>query len=182
MLLTTAQLMTLKTDILADPVLSLLPNNDDGNQAIADAYNLNASPDYWVWRTLLTKNELTQATSVDETTFNWTGTGFIGRSQGERDAWRELFSVAGSVNPSLANVRNAFVDIFSGPTPPAPANRTHLSTSGRRKCRRIEKLFSILTVGGPVQTGLRGNTTNPDTLVLEGTITRANVLDARNQP
>src|SRR4051812_43793716 len=49
--LTTAQLQTLKADIAADGTLSAQPNTAAGNQAIADAYNAQASPAFFVWQT-----------------------------------------------------------------------------------------------------------------------------------
>lgn len=171
-MLTPAQLATLKADIEADPAFASVPNNDDGHFLIADAYNLTASPDFWVWRTKVTKNEYVQSTSVDGTTFNWTGAGFITRSQGERDAWREMFNGTETANPSLANVRQAFTDIFSGGTAPAPANRTHLTTVSRRKALRIEKLFATGT----------GSTASPGLMTYEGTITYQDVAAARNLP
>ena len=170
--LTAAQKVTLKADILADPTLNAEPNNDDGAFAIAAAYNLNAVPDYWVWRSNVPKNEFTQSLSIDGTTFTWTGNGFIGRTQGERDAWRELFNATNSVNPSLANVRQAFQDIFSGAQAEAVANRAHMATVGRRKARRGEKLFA---------TGL-GTTVAPSVMGYEGTISFQDVSSARNLP
>jgi hypothetical protein len=170
MALTAAQLTALKNDILADGTLSALPNSADGNFAIADAYNAAASPDFWVWRTSVTKEEYVNSISVDGTSFSWTGAGYITRSQGERDAWREMFSATGFVNPSLLGVRNAFNDIFSGGTAPAPANRTHLSTVSRRKATRAEKLFATGT----------GSTASPATMSFEGKITHQEVEQARN--
>lgn len=169
-MLSASQLATLKTDILADATFNGVANNSDGNQQIADAYNLSAAPDYWVWKTRVTKSELVTSVSSDGTTFSWTGAGFITRSQGERDAWRELFDDQGTCNPSLVNVRTAFTDIFSGGTAPAPANRTHLATVARRKATRAEKLFA---------TGA-GTTASPSLLVFEGNVTFEDVDKARN--
>ena len=132
-MLTAAQSAVLKADILIDPAFLAVPQGTDGAYEIAAAYNLLALPDFWVWRTVVSKSELVQSVSVDGTTFNWTGAGFITRSQGERDAWRELFGDRGICNASLANVLQAFTDIFSGSTVPAPANRIHLATVARRK-------------------------------------------------
>jgi hypothetical protein len=170
--LSSAQLATLKADILADPVLSAEPNTGDGNFNIALAYNLAASPDFWVWRSRVSKAEYIMSTSPDGTTFNWTGAGFITRSQGERDAWRELFDAQGNANPSLANVRQAFLDIFSGGTAPAPANRAHLAAVSRRKATRGEKLFATGT----------GSTASPATMGFEGMIVVTDVQNARNLP
>jgi hypothetical protein len=170
--LTPAQLTTLKADIVADGTLNAQPNNSDGNSTIAAAYNLNASPDYWVWRTAVSKAEYVGATSIDGTTFNWTGTGYITRAQGERDAWNQLFDAQGYANPSLPQVRQAVADIFSGATAPAPANRTHLLTVSRRKATRAEKLFA---------TG-SGTTASPSVMAFQGQISYQDVESARNLP
>lgn len=167
--LTSSQLATLKADIEADATLNAKPKTADASYEIAAVYNAAAAPDFWVWRTSVTKEELTNSVSVDGTTFNWTGAGFIARSQGERDAWRELFSRGGAVDPSKANVRQAFADIFSGTTAPAPANRTHLQTVARRKATRAEKLFATGT----------GSTASPATMSFEGRITPDDVQAAR---
>lgn len=169
-MLTLSQLAALRADILADPAFASIPNTPDGAFEIAGAYNANAAPEFWVWRTRVTKDEYVNAEGPDGTTFSWTGSGFIGRSVGERDAWRELFSISGIVNPSQPNVRQAFVDIFSGSTSPAPANRTHLAAVSRRKATRAEKLFA---------TGV-GTTASPGTLTFEGTLTYTDVLLARS--
>jgi len=187
--LNATQLQTLKTDIQANTnvIPEGMPNagafvgiqvkdipNDsgDGNFAVASWYNLNASPDYWVWRTSVAKGEYVNSTSADGTTFNWTGTGFIGRSQGERDAWREMFNGTNVVNPSLPQVRQAFQDIFSGGTAPAPANRTHMAAISRRKAKNGEKLFATGT----------GSTASPAVMGYEGSISLQDVNSALNLP
>ena len=169
--MTPAQLLILKNDILADPPLNSFPNNSDGNTAIAMLYALTALPDFWVWKTRLTKGECTQVVSVDGTAFAWTGTGFIARSAGERDCWNAQFD-SGWCNPSLPNVRQAFQDIFSGATAPAPANRTHLLAVSRRRATRIEQLLA---------TGA-GSTASPATMSFEGALTYQDVQAARDLP
>ena len=169
MALTSAQLATLKAAILADPALAAFPNNSDGNTAIAAALAVTAVPDFWVWRTQVSKAELTQGPGPDGTVFNWVGNGFITRSVGEQTAWSELFDAGGSVNASLTNVRQAFADIFSG-TGNAAANRTHLLAVGRRKATRIEKLLAVGT----------GSTASPAVMGHEGALTFEQVEDARN--
>lgn len=169
--LTSAQLATLKSDIQNDGALNSQPNTPDGNMVIANAYNANASPDFWVWKSRVAKNDLVTSVGPDGTTFNWTGNGFITRSAGEQTAWRELFNGTESVNPSLANVRQAFSDIFSG-TGNAQANRTHLLAVARRKATRGEKLFATGT----------GSTASPGTMVFEGGLTYQDVEAARRLP
>ena len=170
-MLTPAQLATLKADILADPVLAAIPNTSDGAFAIAELYALPANPDFWVWKTYCSKAEFVQTTGPEGTNFNWVGNGFITRSAGEQAAWREIFNGEFACNPSLANVRQAFADVFSG-TGNAAANRTHLLAVARRKALRIEKLFATGT----------GSTASPATMVYEGTIDYNTVLAARNLP
>jgi hypothetical protein len=167
--LTPAQLTTLRNDIVASSDLNALPNTPDGNFEIARLYNLNPAVDFWVWRTKVSKDELVGSTSVDGTTFSWTGTGYITRAQGERDAFNAIFDGNGFVNPSLASVRQAFADIFSGNTAPAPANRTHLNTVARRKATRFEKVFATGT----------GSTASPGLLVIEGRVSADVVSQAR---
>ena len=103
-----------------------------------------------------------------------TGAGFITRSVGECDAWRELFNGGGNgdgtTDPSLSNVRQAFLDIFSGATAPAPANRAHLAAMSRRKATRAEKVFA---------TGL-GTTASPGLFGFQGAITINDVGQALN--
>lgn len=151
--------------------LAALVGSPDGRYAIAAAYNVVASPDWWVWKSYLTKSEVVNSTSADNTTFNWTGNGFITRSAGELAAWENLFNASGSVNPSLANVRQAFSDIFSG-AGNAASNRTHLLAVARRKATRAEKLLGSGS----------GSTGSPATMGFEGTVTFSDVDTALNLP
>lgn len=167
-MLTTGQLTTLKADIIADGTLNAQPQNSDGAFAIAAVYNQIVAPDFWVWKSSVTKNDFTTGVSVDATTFIWVGNGFITRSVGEQAAWQELFNGSGGVNPSLANVRQAFTDIFSG-TGNAASNRTHLATMARRKATRAEKLFATGT----------GSTGSPAVMAVEGNLSYQDVQAAR---
>lgn len=169
--LTPNQLAALKADIDADPAFNALKGTTDGRYAIAAAYNLTAAPDFWVWRTYVTKSEVVNSTSPDGTTFNWTGNGFITRSSGELAAWENLWNASGSINASLPQVRQAFADIFSG-SGNAAANRAHLLAVARRKATRGEKLFA---------TGA-GSTGTPATMAFEGTVYFSDVDAALNLP
>jgi hypothetical protein len=165
-MLTAAQLQALKSDLAAN-----FPTLQD--EEAAAQYNVPANPDYWVWRSFVPDSEIYAATSPDSTTWSWTI--FIGRSQGERDAWRQMVNMAGGLNPSLANVRAGVADIFSGAG--GVNQRAYLLSVGRRKSTRGEKLFATATAGGA---GQRGSTANPDTMGFEGLITAADVSQARN--
>jgi hypothetical protein len=175
--LTPVQLAALKADINIDPILSVLPLNSDTAAFIAEQYNLTASPDYWVWKTALTRKEVVESTSLDPDgvtprTFNWTGNGFITRSQGERDAWREMWNHSGAVNPSLPSIRQAFQDIFSGAAAPAPSNRQHLLNVARKRATRAEKLFATGT----------GTAATPGVMSFEGLLQYPDVVEARQLP
>lgn len=156
-MLTDAQKATLKTHITGNSDTNALYLSGD-LQGLVALLNADASPDFWVWRSAVSKDELTGTTSGDGTTFNWTGAGYITRAQGERDAFDAIFNRDGAVNPSMTTVRQAFADIFSGATAPAPANRTHLLTIARRKATRLEKVFATGT----------GSTASPAVMGVEG--------------
>ena len=178
-----SQLAILKTNLAANTAtiggvqIKDLEHTDDNAQAIVDWYNVVASPDYWVWRTSVSELEFTRGVSVDGTVWSWTT--YIGRSQGERDAWARLFMGGGSgSNPSLSNVRQGVADIFSGAG--GATQRTHLLTVARRKVTRGEKLF-VAVATGPGNDDVannRGNTTNPDLLGFEGFVSRNDVNGA----
>ena len=170
--MTLSQLQTLKAFIDADATLSAFPNDEDGAIPCAAALNLSTSPSYWVWRTSVSESEYTRQSAVDTdgvTVTNWSWTTFIGRSQGERDAWPRLFMGGGTgCNPALANVRSAFSDIFSGA---GGANqRAHLLASSRRLASRFEKLFATGT----------GSASVPALMGLEGPVSAADVNNARH--
>jgi hypothetical protein len=163
---TPAQKAVIAADILANQDLSVNPNTDPGNQTIAALYNANATPDFWVWKTSVSEDDIVGQPSVDGTQFSWTA--FIGRSQGERDGWMRLFR-SGKVNPSFTNVQQAIADIFSGAGAIPVAQRTHILTAFRRKATRLEKL---LASGA-------GSTAAPATLTFEGSADIIGIADVR---
>lgn len=156
-MLTPAQLLTLKADIAADPVLSTIPHTPDGAFAVAAAYNLPASPAFIVWRTSVPEADFTDLTSEEATTWSWPA--YIARSVGEQAGWARMFA-GGVVNPARPNVRQGFQDIFSGNQNNAPAQRTHLAATCKRSALRVEKLFATGT----------GTTASPATMTVEGTL------------
>lgn len=180
-MLTPQQLTTLKQWVVT---------NASGifEQSTADLLNVIASPAYWVWRSSLGLHELTDEPDVDTdgttpTTFVWGGStgGYINRSQGERDAFNMLFNSVLTCKPHLANVRAAFVDIFSGAGAGAVANRKQCWSRAQRTAAVAEKIFAVQTIGGPTQTGNRGAKTNPDTMGFEGLITLQDLIQADSQ-
>jgi len=181
MQLTIAQLTTLKTWLQANAANL----NDQQAAALLNSY---PAQDYFCWQTVVTKHNLVEQPSVDTdgvtpTAFNWTG--FIQRSDAERDAWAELFNSTQQMRPALANVRKAFADIFSGGQTESVENRKHLWGFCQRKITTGEQLFVAETTDGPAQSGDRGTRSNPDSFgtglggaTLEGNVTAQNVIDA----
>lgn len=156
MSLTSAQLTLLKTDILAN--FPGVPNNDDENFAIADAYNLLASPAFIVWKSTLETSAVFDA-------LEWTT--FIGRSDNEQRAFT-LMMRNGVINPSRPNIRQGFADIFSGPS--GATQRASLLALAKRSATRAEKLFS---------TGV-GTDVAPATMSFEGNLSYSDISNARN--
>ena len=133
MALTNEELVILRDDIASDPAFAGLPHNSDGAWAVAAAYNLQAVPDFYLWKNTL-------STADCKTAMVWTE--FIGRTAGEREAWQFMLS-NGEINPSDVNVRQGIADIFSGPS--GLQSRTNLVAIAKRLATRIQKLFAVGT-------------------------------------
>lgn len=138
MALTTSQLTALKQAIEADAVLNAFPNNSDGAFAIAELLNQIASPDYWVWRTSVSRAGIYNDVSPDGTTWSWTT--YKGQTVAEQNAWTQMF-MGDTANFSKQNLRDGVAAIFSGSGAPA-TQRAHITAMGRKKATRIQKIFS----------------------------------------
>lgn len=150
MTLATAQLQTLKTHILTNTntipaghpwsgsfvgvQVKDVPNNSDGNTAIAGWYNLLASPDWTIWRKQVNVAEIARRingaelaglTSVNHTRFQ---TIIV------------LTNSAGGLDPSLADQRAFFDDIFSGAG--GATTRANLLILWKKLGTNAQKLFS----------------------------------------
>jgi hypothetical protein len=169
MALTPEQLQTLKTAILADPVLANQPMDGDGNGVIADAMNAQASPDYWIWRSKVTQDEIMQ------NGFDWVRVDNL--SVGKARIWEWLFDNRESViNPSKVNVRAGIAECWKGTTADN-AVRAAVFLHCQRLASRGEKLFS--TGSG---TSTNGDGVGPATSTFEGLITPSEVDAARHLP
>lgn len=160
--LTNAQLGTLKTYINSIPEWASLPMTNASGEIIREALNQLASPDWIVEKTQLSRHSILAETSIEGTTFTWTGGAYITRSQGERDAFREMFNSTGTVDPRLATIKAAFADIFSGTG--GATNRTHITALSKRKATLGEKVLSTGTgsLASPAQLGWEGQLTVDD--------------------
>jgi hypothetical protein len=156
--MTLAQLQTLKADIAADPTLGQLAHTPDNAFAVAAAYSQPASPAYTVWKTRVT---------ITEVGDNFVATELAGLTALNSDRLRTIavYSPDG-VNPSLADRRAFFDDVFSGAG--GNATRPRLLALWKRTASRLEKLFAAGT----------GTVNSPATLTIEGTLSIQDVQDA----
>jgi hypothetical protein len=147
---TPTQLTLLKNNIIEN--YSNLWNNQQFNQ-IAENYNVQASPNYYIWRTSI---------SIDEIKKNIAWTEIIALTQGQRDTFRFLTEF-GTIDASDANIREAFLAVFAAGT-----TRDNLILLSKRTTTVAEKLFATGT----------GSLANPAIASFEGRVTRENVLMA----
>ena len=156
--LTPAQLAAIKADIIANSDLNSQPNTADGAFEIARLYNLQASPAFTVWKTLVSISDVGAA-------FNGTELGNLTTANTGRLTAIAAFMGVG-IRPYLADQRQMFSDIFST----GGVTSASLQVLWKRLATRIEKLFATGT----------GSNGAPATLVLEGQITYQEVQQARN--
>lgn len=161
--LSDAQLATLKAAILADSNLNSQPNTPDGNFEVARLLNLPASPNFIVWKTKVQIDDIGDAINSAE---------LAGLSTLNSTRLQTLVQLSGrGVNPSLANRRAFFDDIFSGSG--GTQTRAALLILWKRLATYGEK---ILKAGGT------GTDASPATLGFEGTLSYSAVGQARNLP
>ena len=159
MALTPAQLQAIKAAILADGTLAAKPNNSDGAFEIAAALNLNAAPNFTVWKTNV---------SIKEVGDNFSGTELAGMTTGNQTRLQTIaaYSTDG-VNPSLIDRRQFFDDVFSGAG--GAATRAKLLILWKRLATRAEKACAIGT----------GSDASPAVMSFEGTLSYQDVEQAR---
>lgn len=171
-MLTAAQLQLLKNAIVADSVLNALPKTPDANDQIAQAFNALPSPDFWVWRTNVTRSEIynnQNDVGVSPDDF-WNWATYKAQAAVEQNAWTQMF-MGDQADFSKSNLRAGVASIFSG-SAPQTKQLAHILAIGRRKARRIEKTLATGT----------GSTASPAVMGYEGTITYSDVETARNLP
>lgn len=158
--MTTAQLVTLKAAIDADPTLSSLAHNDDNAIETARQFNLTAVPNFIVWKTNVDPNE------IMKNGMNWTRVDNL--SVGKARIWDWLTRL-GTFDASKENVR-AGIDATWVGTAADLAVRASVYTHCKRPCTKGEKLYA---------TGA-GTDASPATLGYEGNIGMQEVMEAWN--
>ena len=159
MALTPAQLPVLRAAINAVPAWAALVNNEDTADFISKELDKAASPDFTVWRTSVSLGEV--AANVD-------GVELVGLTSVRLAAYQSLL-LAGSVNPSNARLRAGFDQVFAAAG--GATTRPLLLALWKRLATAGEKIFAVGT----------GSDAAPATMAVEGTISRADIVQARAQ-
>lgn len=180
MAFTNTQLLAIKADILADPVLNAFPNAGDGNIEIALRYNALASPDFWVWNSQtsvssifdsITWANFTPVDAPDGTTI-WTNRALA--CQGKQFNIQTLLVGRNELNGANTTMRAGLQDALTAiPSGVGGANKsggwTAVQLILQRQAKRIEKLFATGT----------GSQASPAVCGYEGTISGGDVYNAR---
>jgi hypothetical protein len=132
--LTNAQYLALKNDINADGALApkFAAGGADNFAAIAAAYNAKV-PAFIVWKTAVDLMSIGNAVDATE---------LVGLTTGKLTQLQCLL-LFGDVNPSIANRRSAFDQIFNAAS--GTVTRPALLALWKRSALRIEKLFAVGT-------------------------------------
>jgi hypothetical protein len=150
--LTEQQITTLANYINTDPAFAALPKNRDGAFEIVPVLDQLASPDFYVWRTSVTLDEIMQ------NGFDWVLVDNL--AAGRARIWEWLFKNEGTIiNPSKSNVRDGIGECWKG-TAAMDAQRNVVLGHCKRKATRLEKLFAVGT----------GSLEVPATMAIEGSI------------
>lgn len=154
--LTTAQLTTIKADVLADPVLSTLTASSDSVNQIIAAMVAPKSPAFIVWKSKVPIGAIGKA-------FNSSELGGLTTANTNRLMALAHYLLDG-IDPSQASNRAFFDDIFSGTN--GTFTRPALAVLWKRQASRLEALLAVGT----------GTDASPATLGYEGGITYSEVL------
>jgi len=181
MALTNAQLLLIKTEISADPVLNVLANTPDNAFAIADALNLTASPDFFVWQTACPTQMIFNAinwanltpSDAPDVTIIFTNRALL--CQGKQFNLQIILTGRETINATNALVRSGLQDALTAvPSGALGASRSAgwaaVQLALQRKATRAEKVLATGT----------GSTASPGLMGFEGALTYQDVLDARS--
>lgn len=183
--MTPAQLQTLGAYIAADPVLSLIPNSNDGAYEVAAALNLPASPAYSVWQTSVPTQDILDAidwakyTPSDAPDGSGTWTNRMLAIQTKQMNLQNMLVGRESINATRANLRDGLRDaviqlpagVAGSMVAAGGASGVNVLNKMVRPARLIEKILVTGTATtGSVTAGLMG---------YEGTVSPGDVSTAR---
>ncbi len=171
MILSAQQKATVKAYLTAHPELS----NDD---TAAAALNAIVSPNYFVWRTSVTRQDM--YTTVSDLPSSWDWTIYIAQTAPQQNGWTQMF-MGDVLSMAASNNRVGISKIFGA----SNASTLHCFAVGRRACTVLEQMFVAAVTSPPANSGNdgiagnRGKASNPDLLVVEGSISAQLVSDIR---
>lgn len=171
MILTTQQKTTLRNYLTAHPELA----NDD---VAAAALNALVSSSYFVWRTSVSRSDM--YTTISDLPSSWDWTIYIAQTVPQQNGWVQMF-MGDILSMAALNNRIGIAKIFGNTN----AETLHCFAVGRRACTVLEQMFVAAVVSPPANSGNdgiagnRGKASNPDLLVVEGSISAQQVSDIR---
>ncbi len=152
--LDTTQATTLRTAALAEPsIAQAITNGDDSS--VANWFN--ASSTFIVWKTVLQEVDVLQSDGFNFSLVD-------GLTAGKRDEWSNFIFREGKCNPSKANIRAGFLDIWSGTAGKTAVYNAIIDLS-KRAATNAEKALATGT----------GTTATPGVLAYEGKISTNDV-------
>ena len=152
-MLTTAQSITLKAAILSETDTNFVANRVAGaTGAMANFYNVVATPDYFVWRSYVPESEFLD---------NYVFTEMDNLTQ-PKQYQLDLIMKRGGCNPSRLNVRAGLAEVFK--VAGLSVTKAAILLIIKRKVTRGEKLYAIGagTSGTPSDLVFEGNVRNED--------------------
>lgn len=151
-MLTEQQRQTVVNYINSDPLFQNVPRTADGSYEVAAILEQDHSPDFFVWRSSITQDEIFQGN------FDWVQVDNL--TAGQARIWEWLFdNQEAKIDPSKANVRAAINECWKG-TAGKLAVGTAILNASKRKANRIEKLLASGT----------GTSQDPATMEFEGSL------------
>jgi hypothetical protein len=162
MALTTAQLATLKTAILAETDATFVGYRTNGQTTLmADWYNAPSNPSFIVYRRSVSTDEVGK-------TVNYVAVeALTDLNRGRIDTFYVMNPL--SFSPERSDIRTFWANVFSGALGgQGQATRDALEALWRRTATRGERLYATGT----------GTTVAPGALVFEGAITDADITAA----
>lgn len=150
----TAQATALRTAALAEPsIAQAIANGDDSS--VANWFNTAST--FIVWKTALQETEILQSDAFNFSLID-------GLTAGKRDEWTHFLFREGKCNPSKANIRAGFLDIWSGTAAKTAVYNAIIDLS-KRAATNAEKALATGT----------GTTASPGLLTFEGRISTNDV-------
>lgn len=181
-MLTSDQKLALKTAIEADNAFVNVPHTSDGASAIADAFNLPASPAFYVWETRTSADKVMDAISwasltpadAPDGTQTWLNRAIM--CQSKQLNLQILLQGRDQISAAKTNVRAGLSDALLNVPSGVGGSLVDAGWIGAGKVKaaitrvttRSEKIFSTGT----------GTAATPATLTYEGNLVYQDVLDA----